>query len=262
MTNYTLITGAAGGLGSAFAHECASRGQNLLLTDIDTEKLENLIIKIEAEHKHIDIKYLSSDLTDTDERKRLFDYITDSKLNINLAVNVAGLDYEGLIYSLSSEKVSTMCRLNLEAAYDITRFVMTNAKAEKYHIINTASLAGFYPMPYKALYAATKSAVIRFSMALREEAGGRGNVLALCPAGLRTTPEVCARIDSQGFMGRITTIATDKVAKGAINRVLRNRAVYIPGIINSAMLAAASILPEAATAKIIYRRWGTRDVKL
>ena len=155
-----------------------------------------------------------------------------------------------------------MCRLNLEASYDITRFIMTNTKSDKYHIINTASLAGFYPMPYKALYAATKSAVIRFSMALREEATGRGNVLALCPAGLRTTPEVCARIDSQGFMGKITTIDTDKVAKGAINRVYRNRAVFIPGIVNSAMLAVASILPEAATAKIIYKRWGTRKVNI
>ena len=39
MRSYVLISGAAGGLGKAFAAECAARGWNLFLTDLSEEAL-------------------------------------------------------------------------------------------------------------------------------------------------------------------------------------------------------------------------------
>ena len=259
MKKYTLITGAAGGLGRGFTLECVKRGYNLLLTDVSEDRLNNLRDYIDM-ISEIDVIIYPCDLTDIDRRKEFFEFIKSNELHINIGINVAGLDYEGLVESLSSEKVSTMCRLNLEATYDINRFIMTNSKYEKYYIINTASLGGFYPMPYKALYSASKSAIIQFSLALREEANKKGNILALCPAGMRTTPELCQKIDSQGFMGKITTIDIDKVAKKAMNRVYRNQPIFIPGYINRILLFISSLIPKTIRAKIIYKRWSTRKV--
>lgn len=257
MEKYTLITGAAGGLGGAFTLECVNRGHNLLLTDTANSKLKELVeyisVKTEA-----DIKYFLCDLTDINHRKDLFKFIEKNDIDINMAINVAGLDYEGLINTLSSDKIATMCRLNLESTYDINRFIMSNHKSDKYHIINTASLGGFYPMPFKALYAASKSAVIQFSLALREEAKGKGNITVLCPAGLRTTPELCKKIDSQGLMGKITTIDINKVAKSTISKVYKNKPIYVPGYINRVMLGISSILPKTLRARIVYKRWSTR----
>ena len=45
---------------------------------------------------------------------------------------------------------------------------------EMFHIINVASLAAFYPMPYKATYAASKRFLLDFSLALGEELAGQG----------------------------------------------------------------------------------------
>ena len=117
-------------------------------------------------------------------------------------------------------------------------------------------------MPFKAIYSASKSAVIQYSLALREEIKMKGNIMALCPAGLRTTPELSKKIDSQGFMGRITTIDTAKVAKKALSRVYRGRAVFIPGYINRIMLFISSLMPDTVKARIIYKRWSTRKVNV
>ncbi len=262
LNKYTLITGAAGGLGKAFTMEFVKRKHNLLLTDVSEERLKILENYINIFDEEIDVKTFACDLTNIKMRNNLFNFIMKNDIEINVAVNVAGLDFEGLIENLSSENVAVMCRLNLESTYDINRFIMTNSKAEKFYIINTASLGGFYPMPFKALYSASKSAVIQFSLALREEAKGRGNVLVLCPAGLRTTPELCRKIDSQGFMGRITTIDIEKVAKRTMRKVYRRRAVFIPGYINRIILGLSSVLPKTLRAKIIYKRWSTRKVSV
>ena len=260
MINYTLITGAAGGLGRAFTMECVRRGQNILITDVSEKNLLILFdyIKIMSQ---VDVKYFVSDLTQISERKKLFEYIKNNDIKINTAINVAGVDFEGLFESVSSEEVSTICRLNLEAGYDINRFMISGNSKEHIYIINTASLGGFYPMPFKAIYSASKSAVIQYSLALREEIKKKGNIMALCPAGLRTTPELSRKIDSQGFMGKITTIDTSKVAKRALDRVYRGRAVFIPGYINRMMLLISSLMPNTVKARIIYKRWSTRKVK-
>ncbi len=97
---------------------------------------------------------------------------------------------------------------------------------------------------------------------MREEIKAKGNIMALCPAGLRTTPELSRKIDSQGFMGKITTIDTSKVAKRALDRVYCGRAVFIPGYINRMMLFVSSLVPNTIKARIIYKRWSTRKVKV
>ncbi len=117
MINYTLITGAAGGLGRAFTMECVRRGQNILITDVSEKNLLILFdyIKIISQ---VDVKYFVCDLTQISERKKLFEYIKESDIKINTAINVAGVDFEGLVESVSSEEVSTICRLNLEAGIE------------------------------------------------------------------------------------------------------------------------------------------------
>ena len=62
-----LITGAAGGLGRAFAVECASRGWNLFLTDQHDEPLETLARCLCSTYG-VSVSIFPSDLTDTSSR--------------------------------------------------------------------------------------------------------------------------------------------------------------------------------------------------
>ena len=255
MKKYTLITGAAGGLGKAFCVECAKLGRNLFITDLYAGKLAALSNTLQSAYG-VEVQYMDCNLTDMEQRQKLFTKITDSGIELSMAINVAGMDYEGGIETLSSQRISTVVRLNTEATLDITRFVSAAPHTEDYYIINVASMAGFYSMPLKAMYAASKRAIIQFSLAVREEIKDRGgHVLALCPAGLRTMPEVIASIDSQGVIGDLTTIDTGEVAYKTIKRAMRNKAKYVPGAINMIIVMISMLVPDMIKAKLIYKRW-------
>ena len=262
MKNYTLITGAAGGLGKAFSVECAKLGHNLILTDLYEKKLAALADTLKSTYG-VEVSCTACNLTNMKQRQKLFKKIEDSDIQINMAINVAGMDYEGGIETLSSRMISMVIRLNTEATLDITRFVASSPHTGDFHIINVASMAGFFTMPLKAMYSASKRAIIQFSLAVREEIKEKGgHVLALCPAGLRTMPEVIASIDSQGFMGRITTIDTGRVAHITIKRALRNKARYIPGTINMILVSLSKLVPDMLKARLIYKRWSVTRGKV
>ena len=255
MKNFTLITGATGGLGKAFSVECAKLGYNLFLTDLYEDKLNSLARTLKSTYG-VETICMPCNLTDMKERQRLFKKTERSGICLNMAINVAGMDYEGGIETLSSEMISTVIRLNTEATLDITRFVASAPHTENFYIINVASMAGFFTMPLKAMYSASKRAIIQFSLAIREEIKQNGgNILALCPAGLRTMPKVIASIDAQGFMGRITTIDTGRVAYITIKRAMHGKARYIPGAINMMLVNLSKLVPDIVKAKLIYKRW-------
>jgi hypothetical protein len=93
-----------------------------------------------------------------------------------------------------------MTRLNVEAMIDLSLFALVQRnRTSRFHLVNIASLAGYFPMPSKALYAATKRMIIQFSLGLREEIRGFGNVTVLCPVGVPTHAEVTRKIFLQGF---------------------------------------------------------------
>jgi len=129
-------------------------------------------------------------------------------------------------------------------------------------VINVSSLASFYPMPLKAVYAASKRFLLDFTRATRQELRKNGvRLLALCPAGLATKPETINSINSQGFMGELTTMQIGDVAAKTINRALWGCSVYIPGWMNQILKFFGTLIPADWIAWLIGRRWSkTRQI--
>lgn len=257
-TNRVLITGAAGGLGKAFAVECASRGWDLFLTDTAEEGLE---ILAEGLRKSYRVKVVTHvcDLTNADAREGVFSRLSAEVLRISMLINVAGIDYEGPFFEQSVQQIQTIVRLNVESTLAMTHSALQYRDfLSPFRIINVASLAAFYPMPVKATYAASKRFLLDFSLALREELKGLGaTVTVLCPAGMPTTRECIRAIDAQGWMGQITTVDTGRVAYQTIEAALANRAVVIPGQINRTLQMLGGLLPPHLVAALVGRRWKT-----
>ncbi len=90
--SWILITGATGGLGRAFAVECASRGWRLFLTDLHEDALETLGKALQDTYG-VPVKHQPSDLTDPASRLRLFEAIASDRLRFWGVINVAGTDY-------------------------------------------------------------------------------------------------------------------------------------------------------------------------
>jgi short-subunit dehydrogenase len=118
-------------------------------------------------------------------------------------------------------------------------------------------------MPLKATYAAAKRMVINLSLALREEIRqNKGFLTILCPAGMRTNRENINNIDTQGFIGRITTVETGTIASNTIDCVFKNKSIYIPGAFNHFLHFLSFIFPAKLVAKAIFYRWRMTRKKL
>lgn len=256
MRSLVCITGAAGGLGKAFSIECASRGWDLFLTDLSEEALSQLARSLINTY-NVNVHYHCCDLTDFEARSELFEHIQKKGFNFNFLINIAGLDYEGPFVDRTREQIRIILRLNIEANLEMTSAVLKLRDVSRpFRIINVASLAAYYPMPIKAMYASSKRFLLDFSRALGEEIRPLGaTVTALCPAGMPTTPECIRAIEAQGIAGWITTQNVGFVASGAIDSALKGKPVYIPGLINRLLKTVGSFVPPFVIARLVGNRW-------
>lgn len=251
-----LITAAAGGLGKAFAAECASRGWDLFLTDIRSDLLDPLAQGLTRMYA-VKVSYFPGDLTLTEDRDALWLEIDRLGLRFDFIINIAGMEFEGFFIERSTEELRTILRLNIEAGVEMTSQVLRRRTPDSpFYILNVSSLAGFYPMPMKAVYAASKRFIIDYSLALRQELRSSGvHITVLCPAGLPTSERSIQGIERQGVIGQLTMRNVGAVAYRAIQRTLADRPIYIPGIVNRVIHFASSVVPSAWKSAYIWQRW-------
>jgi uncharacterized protein len=256
MQSFVMISGATGGLGKAFAVECASRGYDLYLTDLSLSPLQLLASALRSTYG-VEVRWQACDLTEPAQRAGLYDMLRAGPVRFWALINVAGTDHEGLFCEQSREHIRSILRLNIEGTLDMTHALLgLRDPAAPFRVINVASLAAFSPMPYKATYAASKRFLLDFSLALREELSMEGvTVTALCPAGLPTTPDCLAAIAAQGWMGQVTTQNIGGVAAGTLDAALQGKSIYIPGAVNRLLAALGTLVPPALIAHMVGRRW-------
>jgi short-subunit dehydrogenase len=263
MKKYVYISGATGGFGKSMAVECALRGWNLLLTDLSGEKLDALSRAIRSAYG-VEVLPILCDLSDTASRTELIGALGAAGVRLSMAINVAGVDYEGPFLKRTREEVLSILNVNVVSTVDMMHsLVSLRAPGEAFRIVNVCSLAGMFPMPVKATYAATKRLLISMSLALREEFREIGaTVTALCPAGMATNELLLKSLDAQGLAGRLTTLEVGLIARRTIDRALEGRAIYIPGALNRLLNAAGRMLPETLVARLIHRHWTKTNRRL
>jgi short-subunit dehydrogenase len=255
MKKVTVITGATGGLGSAFARACAKRGENLLLTGRSEEKLLQLKNRLLTEFSALDIETLACSLSDDGSRCALIERMNGDDIKIGKLINVAGADIQKSVESYTQEKLIFQCRVNFEAAVCLCRAALDNA-AEGLEILNISSVSGIYPMPYFAVYSATKGALTSFSTSLREEVRKKGyKVTAILPGAMPTRDDVKEQIKGQGLWGKLAAKSPDWVAEKSLRAVKKNKRKYIPGFWNNVMNFGTKLLPLPWKLRFIARRW-------
>ena len=257
-----MITGASGGLGRAFAAECASRGDNLFLTDINGEGLKLLQSGIERQYD-VCVTVKACDLTKDESVDEMLLLIDRYGIRFDMLFNIAGIDFEGGFMERERKNVVAIAAMNVEATLRITHAILSRRREEKaFSIVFVSSLASMYPMPLKATYAASKRFLLDFALALRQEMKSQNvNTLSLCPGGLATTKEALDGIAAQGFWGNATTNKLEKVAHKTIERVQSGKSIYIPGALNNVLSFCGKLIPRPLIANIIYRRWNNAQDK-
>ena len=127
------------------------------------------------------------------------------------------------------------------------------------YILNVASMAGFAPIPVKNGYAATKSAVIFFSYALRYQLKDKNiSVSCLAPGPVFTKPEIVQDTKEKlGWLGMKMEVAPHRVGEIAVRKTLKKRMIIVPGTLAKIFSVLIRVLPKR-TIVSIYDKVGRK----
>jgi uncharacterized protein len=235
-----LVTGASRGIGEAFARQLAVLGKDLVLVARDESKLQEIAAALSATHG-VQVHVIASDLSQPGAAGRLWAETERLGVQVDLLVNNAGVGRRGEFATLDSDFQAAMVHLNVSAPVELTRLYLPGMRTRGHGgIINVASNAAFQPVPYMAVYSASKAFLLHFSEALAEEVGADGvRVMALCPGATDTAFWNVAGIweDRRGWM-----TSPEKVVSSGLRAFARRRAFFVPGLVYSLLAFAASRL--------------------
>ena len=262
--NFSLITGATGGLGRAFTLELASQNHNLFLTGTNNDKLDSLKKEILEKYPDANIVTHACDLSNHESRLALIQEIKNKNIYINYLVNNAGYITEGSIEYAKTEDLLKCVQVNCEGTIHLTKTLVDNRdKNELMRIVCITSMASNYPMPYMAIYASTKALLRSFMISLREEYKKQNvKVLIVEPGAIATSEDMKLAIKAQGLKGKMSSVAPEIIAKKAIKKSFKNKSRYIPGFFNKVTIFVSNLAPTKLKTKAISKMWRKSQKKI
>ena len=170
-----LITGAAGGIGTALAQQFAAEGARLAVADIDSAEI--------TADLHID-----GDLRDTAYTDALPQRVIEALGQLDIIVNNAGVITRGAVTDTSDQDWALSLAVNVEAPFRICRSgIPILAAGGGGAIVNIASCWGLRPGPNHALYCMTKAAVAALTQSMgMDHAHQNVRINAVCPNEVNT----------------------------------------------------------------------------
>ena len=241
---FVLITGGSEGIGKAIAIEFAKRQHDLVLVALPDKNLFDCAENIKTKY-NVKVHTYPTDLMDKDAPKQLYEWCVEHGILVNILINNAGMGGTFIFEKTDIALFEKIVQLNIQPLISLSHLFIPGMKGlPKAYILNVGSIASFYPVPYKSIYAASKSFVYSFSMALKEELKTTSiKVSVLCPGPVPTNREVIARIEAQGRLGKLLKMSSDEVARIAVRGLLNGKTIIIPGMLNRFSLFVMKSLP-------------------
>jgi NAD(P)-dependent dehydrogenase (short-subunit alcohol dehydrogenase family) len=179
-----VLTGAGSGIGQATAHALASRGANVVVTDLDEERANTVAADIGDAAVAV-----RCDVTNVDDLAAARDVALDRFGRVDLVMNNVGVLAVGPVEDIPLEGWERVVDINLMSVVrSLTVFLPGLLEQGSGHIVNTASTAGLFPYGFDRLpYTTTKHAIVGLSESLAVYLRPRGiGVSCFCPAGVMT----------------------------------------------------------------------------
>ncbi|MCA0961772.1 SDR family NAD(P)-dependent oxidoreductase [Salipiger bermudensis] len=174
-----IVTGGAGGIGSAICRRLAAEGALVRVVDMNGDAAEGLAHEIGGTAHDVD-------LTDPSAIRDFVDGIAAG--GIHVLCNNAGLMRRGALMELTDDDWQASFAVNVDALFHMCQAVIPQMQAQGGGaIVNTASQWGLHPAPGHIAYNTTKAAVVAFTQNLaRDYAPDRIRVNAVAPGEVRT----------------------------------------------------------------------------
>lgn len=242
-----VVTGADGGIGTAFCAALAARGYDLVMVSVTSGPLREAAASLQSRTGVMAVP-LTLDLTEKDAASRLADFLDNRGLGhrVEVLVNNAGIFSFNPVTDTPAARVDAFVDLHVRAVAQLSRlFGARFAARGKGYILNMSSMSCWMPMPGIAMYAATKAFIRVFSRSLALELRDSGvRVMAACPGGIATTlfglpPRLMRLAVSIGALAR-----PERFAERAVSRLLKGKAQYINGLPNRLAILAVGMTPR------------------
>ena len=239
-----LVTGASDGLGKEFAKSLAAKGYHTVLVSRNDKKLASLKDEIVASGGKADI--IITDLSQRDAPEMIMKQLDESGVIIHTLINNAGLGDHGDFISSDVQMQQDIIEVNILALTKLTRLLLVHMnQLNGGLVINVGSTAGFQPGPFMSVFFASKSYVLSFSEALRNELKGSGiQVCCLCPGPINTPFLKNSNMQASNVIRSIKPMSPERVVEEAWKGVLKNRSIIIPGFINKTFSYVHRFLPR------------------
>jgi hypothetical protein len=245
-----LITGASAGLGAEFARQLAPIASRLILVGRRADRLTALAAELQSSRSDLRIDTIAADLSQSSERERLAVQIIREEIPLNLLVNNAGLGDLGTFDDADWSRLAPVLDVNIVALTHLTHLLLPMLRSQRPSgILNVSSVAGFYPLPEMAVYAATKAYVTSFSEALRMELAPAGiTVTALCPGPVPTEFfEVASRngemIRAMDRSHPALATSPERVVGDALWGLMADKPGVIPNSLLALLVRGSRLLP-------------------
>lgn len=240
--NIAIITGASGGLGRWFSYYA-----NVFATDIDEIWLvgrnKQKLLRV-SEKLPVASRIIVADMTDISEDYKLTQLLLKYHPNVRLLVNNAGCGMIGSFAQVGIHDHMETLNLNCGALTRVTHDCLPYMSRQS-HIMNIASAAAFFPQADFAVYAATKSYVLRLSLALSKELKKRGIIVtAVCPGAIRTGFfEHAEKYQKRKAYKNLFMYQDRKVVIKAYQDAYKNKRISIVGFLMKLLAAVSKISP-------------------
>ncbi|MGO9307927.1 MAG: SDR family NAD(P)-dependent oxidoreductase [Spirochaetia bacterium] len=253
-----LVTGASSGIGEAFAETLAARGANVILVARSKGKLDRLAARIRKARK-ASADVIVADLSQENAPDKVYSAVRKLGRDVDILVNNAGFGTHGPFHALSARDEHEEIMLNVAALVGLTHLFLPGMLARRGGIVvNVASTAAFQPVPYMAVYGATKAFVLSFSEALWAEYRGVGvRVLALCPGPTETNFFKVA--GESVVVGKKRAVAS--VIATALTALERGKSSVIDGRLNYLMAQSVRLSPRGLLAGVAGRVLKPKDAE-
>ncbi len=232
-----LITGGTSGIGLVLAKQLLQRGNTVIVTGRDPEKLAAAKRTLPGVHT------FQSDVSDPAAITALHDSVLAQFPALDTLINNAGIMRNlNLQQDRDLKDVTREIEINLSGPVRMIQQFLPHLKARKEAlIVNVSSGLAFIPFPAAPIYCAAKAAIHSFTQSLRAQLDGTGiTVIELAPPGTETPlfrGEFAEEMKGQKGMG------VEKLARRAIIGIEAGKREIRPGLAN-VLKAMSRIAPQ------------------